>query len=229
MIVAIIPARGGSKGIPKKNLLDLCGKPLIGWSIEQAVNAELIDEVYVTSDSQEILTVGESFGAKSIKRPEEISGDNATSESAWLHALDQIETGGKKVEYVVLMQATSPIRHSFDLDKAITKMKEENLDSLFSVANIGDFFIWRKIADQYESINYDYKNRKRRQDFGEQLLENGSFYVCKPSLLRETNNRLGGKIGVHEMPLWKSFEIDEIENVKFIKMLMENYLLKGDV
>lgn len=229
MIVAIIPARGGSKGIPKKNLLDLCGKPLIGWSIDQAVNAELIDDVFVTSDSDEILAVGEKFGAKSIKRPEAISGDNATSESAWLHALDEIEAKGKKVEYVVLMQATSPIRHSFDLDQAIKKMKDENLDSLFSVANIGDFFIWRKMADKYESINYDYKNRKRRQDFGEQLLENGSFYICKPSLLRETNNRLGGNIGVHEMPLWKSFEIDDIENVKFIKMLMENYLFKGEV
>lgn len=229
MIAAIIPARGGSKGIPRKNLLELCGKPLIGWSIDQAVKAELVTEVFVTSDSDEILDVAKNLGATPIKRPEEISGDNATSESAWLHALDQIEAQGNKVEYLVLMQATSPIRHPFDLDRAIQKMRDENLDSLFSVANIGDFFIWRKMMDKYESINYDYKNRKRRQDFGEQLLENGSFYVCKPSLLRETNNRLGGKIGVHVMPLWKSFEIDEIENVKFIKMLMENYLLNGEV
>jgi CMP-N,N'-diacetyllegionaminic acid synthase len=228
MIVAVIPARGGSKGIPKKNLLDLCGKPLIAWSIEQALGAELIDEVYVTSDSDEILEVAKKYGAKTIKRPVEISGDNATSESAWIHALDTLKAEGKEVSHIVCMQATSPVRHSHDLDQAIAKVKDEKLDSLFSVANIGDFFIWRKIGGNYESINYDYKNRKRRQDFGEQLLENGSFYVSTPKLLKESNNRLGGKIGVHEMPLWKSFEIDEIENVKFIKMIMENYLLNGE-
>lgn len=229
MIAAVIPARGGSKGIPKKNLIDLCGKPLIAWSIEQALSAKNVDVVYVSSDSDEILSVAIKYGARPIVRPEEISGDSATSESAWLHAVDFIENEqNKKIEYLLCMQATSPIRHSYDLDLAISKAKSESLDSLFSTANIGDFFIWRESNGMYESVNYDYKNRKRRQDFGQQLLENGSFYLTKPNLLRETNNRLGGKIGVHDMPLWKSFEIDDVEDIKFVKNIMENYLLNGE-
>jgi N-acylneuraminate cytidylyltransferase len=228
MVVAIIPARGGSKGIPKKNLIDICGKPLMAWSIEQAVGADSIDETYVSSDSDEILSVAKSFGAGVIKRPDEIAGSTASSESAWIHALEQLEAQGKKIEYVVMMQATSPIRHSSDLNQAVKKMRDENLDSLFSAANIGDFFIWKKEGANYQSINYDYQNRKRRQDFGEQILENGSFYICKPELLKQTKNRLSGKIGIFEMPFWKSFEIDEPENIKFVSMVMKNYLLAGE-
>lgn len=226
MRVAIIPARGGSKGIPRKNLIDICGKPLIAWSIEQAKNAELIDDVFVSSDSDEILKVAETYGAKAIRRPDEISGDTATSESAWIHALDFIEKSGAKVEYMMGMQATSPVRHASDLDQAMAKMKNENLDSLFSAAQIGDFFIWKQVHGAYDSINYDYRSRKRRQDFASQILENGSFYIFKPDLIRKSNNRLGGKIGIHEMPLWKSFELDDHEDIKFITMIIENYLLK---
>lgn len=226
MNVAVIPARGGSKGIPKKNLLKICGKPLIAWSIEQALSAKLIDKVYVTSDSDEILDVALSFGALGIKRPLEISGDTATSESAWIHACDYIEQQGHSIQYMIGMQATSPVRHSLDLDQAIDKMKRDKLDSLFSAANIGDFFIWKNINGRMDSINYDYKNRKRRQDFASQILENGSFYIFKPDQLRRENNRLSGLIGIHEMPMWKSFEIDDHEDIKFVSMIIENYLLK---
>ena len=118
-IVAIIPARGGSKGIPKKNLIPICGKPLIAWSIIQASEAQMIDDIYISSDDEEILHVGTDYGARPIKRPAEIAGDDATSESAWLHAIDSIESAGTKLDLVVGMQATSPIRHSKDLDNAI--------------------------------------------------------------------------------------------------------------
>ena len=113
-IAAIIPARGGSKGIPNKNIINFCGKPLIAWSILQALAVEKISSVWVTSDSEEILEIAQSYGALAIKRPSEISGNDASSESAWLHAINYIEGLGKKIDLVIGMQATSPLRASSD-------------------------------------------------------------------------------------------------------------------
>ncbi|HQT26902.1 MAG TPA: acylneuraminate cytidylyltransferase family protein, partial [Burkholderiales bacterium] len=175
-IVAVIPARGGSKGIPGKNIIDFCGKPLIAWSIEQALNAEGVDGVWVTSDSEEILDVSARYGASPIRRPENIAGDAATSESAWLHALDELEKQGVEVEAMIGMQATSPVRESKDLENGVMTFRSGGCDSIFSASPLGDFLIWEKKRDaSYASVNYDYENRKRRQDVSEQYVENGSF------------------------------------------------------
>jgi len=215
-IICIIPARGGSKGIPKKNIIDFLGKPLLAWSIEDAKNSSLIDEVYVSTDDKEIAKVAEQYGAKVIERPKEISGDFSPSEEALKHAIGEIsKEHPPKIEYVVFLQATSPLRETSDIDNAIEKIIAEEADSLFSAADIGDFLIWRKNGGKLESVNYDYKNRKRRQDFEEQFVENGSLYIFKPEILLRHNNRLGGKIVVSEMEFWKSFEIDDIEDLNF--------------
>ena len=110
--LAVIAARGGSKGIPHKNLLDLCGKPLIAWTVAQARAARGIDVVVVSSDSDQILAAAEAAGAVGVRRPDDISGDLASSESAWLHALDAIDTRLGRFERIVALQATSPIRDS---------------------------------------------------------------------------------------------------------------------
>jgi CMP-N,N'-diacetyllegionaminic acid synthase len=222
--VAIIPARGGSKGIPRKNLVDVCGKPLIAWSILQAKNARHIDSVWVTSDDDEILAVAESFGARPIRRPAEISGDQSTSESAWLHALDAIEAQGVSIGLVVAMQATSPIRESSDLDGGLEMLREQGFDSLLSVAEVEDFFIWR-IAENggAESVNYDYRNRKRRQHIEKRYLENGSFYVFRPEQLRRENNRLGGRIGLFVMGRHKMFQIDNPEDIELCAAVMRGF------
>ncbi len=123
------------------------------------------------------------------------------------------------------IQATSPIKEAKDFDNAGRIMEEQKLDSLFSCAEIGDFFIWRRTQGELNSTNYDYKNRKRRQDFGEQYLENGSFYVFKPEIILTLNNRLGGKIGFCEMEVWKSFELDKKEDIKFLETIMKAYVL----
>ena len=111
------------------------------------------------------------------------------------------------------------MRETKDIDNAIKKIIAEDADSLFSAAEIGDFFIWRRNGDTLESLNYDYKERKRRQDFGEQFVENGSIYIFKPEILFAHNNRLGGKIVISEMELWKSFEIDNMEGLAFCQEL----------
>jgi N-acylneuraminate cytidylyltransferase len=224
-IIAIIPARGGSKGIPKKNIIDFCGKPLLAWSIEHAKNSARVNAVYVSTDDKEITQVSQKYGVEVIRRPKEISGDFSPAEEALKHVIDEIyKKNPEKIDYVVFLQATSPLRETKDIDNAIEKIISSGADSLFSGAEIGDFYIWRKNENQLESLNYDYKNRKRRQDFGEQFVENGSIYIFKPEVLFKYNNRLGGKIVISEMESWKSFEIDDLEDLDFCQKL---YQIKG--
>lgn len=226
--VALIAARGGSKGIPRKNLISFCGKPLLVWSIESAMGAKLIESVWVTSDDDEILAVAERHGAKGIRRPSEFASDTATSEVAWLHALDFLRTKGIEPDVVVAIQPTSPLRECSDVDRAVETFRAEKFDSAISGAKIGDFYIWKKTAEGvWDSLNYDYRNRKRRQDFSVQMVENGSMYLFTPELLRNTGNRLGGKIGICEMEFWKSFEIDDRESLRLCEVLMQSYLLNG--
>ena len=218
--IVIIPARGGSKSIPKKNIVPFCGKPLLSWSIIQAKDAILVDEVYVSTDDKEIATVARAYGAKVIDRPAEISGDTATSESALAHALQEITPAP---DYVVFLQATSPVRESKDIDNAIRKIKAEDADSLFSGAQLHDFGVWKVDGEKRESITYDYQKRGRRQDATRvgYYVENGSMYVFTPNTLSRLNNRLGGKIVISEMELWKSFEIDEPDDITFCELIFK--------
>ncbi|WP_061027788.1 acylneuraminate cytidylyltransferase family protein [Bradyrhizobium sp. CCH5-F6] len=221
--LAVIAARGGSKGIPHKNLLDLCGKPLIAWTVEQARAARGVDVVAVSSDSDNILAAAEAAGAVGVRRPDNISGDLASSESAWLHALDATEARMGRFERVVALQATSPIREPGDIESALATFDHDHLDSLLSVCEVEDYFNWRIGASGPEPINYDYRNRRMRQQIEKRYLENGSFYVLIPSLLREQNNRLGGKIGFHVMERHKMFQIDRPEDVKLCAAIMRSY------
>jgi CMP-N,N'-diacetyllegionaminic acid synthase len=222
--VAIIPARGGSRGIPRKNLVDLCGKPLVAWSILHARGCPEIDSVWVTSDSDEILEAAERYGAKPIRRPVELSDDSASSESAWLHALDTIEAGGLTIDRVVGMQATSPIREADDLTRALARFERDRLDSLFTCCEVEDFFMWRHDGEGGPvSVNYDYRHRKRRQDIDKRYLENGSFYIFRPALLRATNNRLGGRIGMYVMEKHKMFQIDDPADLALCEAILRGY------
>ena len=220
--VAIIPARGGSKGIPGKNLLTVAGKPLIAWSIEHALNSSKIDSVWVTSDSAEILSVAEAYGANAIRRPASISGDEATSEEAWIHALKKIQITSE-VDLVVCIQPTSPIRGSHDLDEAIDKFFVEKLDSLLSVTKIEDHFEWTMGINGAVPVNYDFKNRKRRQDIEVRYLENGSFYLISPELLMANNNRLGGVVGLYEQEQYKMYQIDNAEDIELCEAILNGY------
>ncbi|WP_063688094.1 acylneuraminate cytidylyltransferase family protein [Bradyrhizobium stylosanthis] len=221
--LAVIAARGGSKGIPHKNLLDLCGKPLIAWTVEQARAARGVDVVAVSSDSDRILEAAEAAGAVGVQRPDDISGDLASSESAWLHALEAIDERMGRFERIVALQATSPIREPADIEAALATFDREHLDSLLSVCEVEDYFNWRIGQNGPEPINYDYHNRRMRQQIEKRYLENGSFYVLIPSLLREQSNRLGGKIGFHVMERHKMFQIDRTEDVKLCGAIMRSY------
>ena len=227
-VSCIVIARGGSKGIPNKNIINFCGKPLLAWTVLQAKACELISDVWISSDSLEILEVGKKYGARPIIRPDEISGDNSTSEEAWSHAVEHINQCEimSDIDYVVAPQVTSPLRETSDFLRAIQKIKSIGADSLLSVAEVEDFFIWKMEQDgRVNSVNYDYRDRKPRQKIEKRFLENGSFYIFKPKLLSETGNRLGGKISMYTMERYKMFQIDNSEDIELCEVMMKGYEL----
>jgi CMP-N,N'-diacetyllegionaminic acid synthase len=227
-IDAIILARGGSRGIPKKNIINFCGKPLVAWTIMQCLASKKISDVWVSSDSDEILEISKEYGANIIKRPDEISGDTESSESAWLHAVNYIESevGCTNIDYVLAPQVTSPLREVKDFDNSIDQIINDGSDSLLSVAEVNDFFMWKRSGGENpESINYNYKNRKPRQQIETKYLENGSFYIFKPYLLKDKNNRLGGEISLFVMDKHKMFQIDNYEDIELSSVIMKEFKL----
>jgi CMP-N,N'-diacetyllegionaminic acid synthase len=220
-ILCVIPARGGSKGIPKKNIINFIDQPLISHSIIQSLKSKYITDVVVSSDSDEILNISQSYGAITLKRPNEISTDTSSSESALLHAIEKLNDD---YDYIVFLQATSPLRTTEDIDNCIETLINNNLDSVFSASILEDMLIWKLSINTLESVNYDYKNRKRRQDSEIQYVENGSIYVFKKEGFIKNKNRLFGKIGLSLMDSWKMFEIDSLEDLELCELIFKNKL-----
>lgn len=212
--IAIIPARGGSKGILGKNMRSVGGKPLVQWSIEQAREANM--RAIVTSDCDEILQLAESLFACALKRPAELSGDDSTTESAIAHALQHRRAQGR--EYVVLLQPTSPIRQPGEIESALKRMRESGADSLFSARRV-EGFVWFERLAGWEPT-YDPVRREMRQVAASKLEENGSIYIFKPWVLERFNSRLGGKIVAHEMHPLDSFQVDEPADLELMEQLI---------
>ena len=224
--IAIILARGGSKGIPNKNLIDFAGKPLVAWSVLQARASNSVHQVFVSSDSPSILGVAAAHGASTICRPVELSADTSSSESGLVHALDDIaQRQGIVPGKVVFLQPTSPLREAADIDGAVAAFEEQRADSLFSDAILDDLCVWEEENGELKGKTFDPLRRGRRQDRKPLYLENGSIYVFTPQLLRSTGNRLGGHIGRYSMAYWKSFEIDSAEHIELCEYYFRKHLL----
>ena len=225
-IPAIVLARGGSKEIPRKNLIEFCGKPLLFWTIEQCKRAELIESVWVSSDDDEILYFAENQNVNTIKRPDQYSGDDASSEVAWLHAVEYLKKRNVNCDTIICPQVTSPLRRFNDIDDAIKKFYKDKLDSLFSASVWNDLYFWQIDSNgSLSSVNYDYENRKRRQCHEDQIVENGSFYIFKTELLEKRLNRFGEKIGISKMLPWQIFEIDNEYDIKICSVLMSEFII----
>ena len=201
-VVSIIPARKGSKGIKNKNLIDLCGKPLINYSLEASLKS-LVEETWVSSDSEEILEISKNLGAKTIKRPKELCNDDSSSESALIHFAKNVD-----FDILVFIQCTVPLIQSKDINEGIKKMKL--YDSVVSVAETTQMF-WDSNGPLY---NID--NRLKR------YLETGSFFITTKKNLMKSNNRLSGKIGFVEIPKHRSFDIDDYEDLKILKAVINS-------
>lgn len=214
-VLAIIPARGGSKSIPRKNLVPLAGKPLIVWTIEAAQQAKLLDCVVVSTDDGEIAQVAREAGVEVIKRPRELATDTVQTELALLHALDYLEQNeGYRPDAVALLQCTSPLRGSEVIDAAITKLVETDCDVVMTVAPLQH---WDKRGgieeDDVWLPEYDYAQRKFSQEVAERYSENGAVYVTRTCILREHNNRLGGDVRVIVMDSLRSLDVDTLEDL----------------
>lgn len=221
MIVSVVPARGGSKGIRYKNIVPFLGNPLLSYTVTQSIAAEAIDHTFVSTDDQKIAAVGRQSGAEIIERPDNLAGDEATTESAMLHALDTIRNQGIDPDVVVLLQCTSPLRRRGDIDRTVSLVTSEGYDSALSVCEDHKFY-WESGEDSAEPINYDPTNRKRRQDLEQRYQENGSIYAVKTGILESNSCRLGGRIGLHVMPESLSFEIDDEDDLRVVESFGRN-------
>jgi len=206
-IITLIPARGGSKGIPKKNIVDLSGKPLIYYSIDASLNSR-VDETWVSTDDDEIAEIASKFGSKVTKRPKYLARDTTSSEAVLLDFSKKY----KDFDILVFLQATCPFIKKEDINKAINLMKKN--DSVISVSKL-DQFLWREAKPMY-----DINNRKRRQKRKKTYLETGSIFVTTRLGLIKSKNRISGKIGFVEVPKSRSLDIDTYEDLYLARKLM---------
>ena len=208
-VISVIPARGGSKGIPLKNLVNLNGSPLISYSINASLQSN-VDETWVSTDSKKIAVISEGCGAKIIFRPSDISTDTSQSEEALLHVARDSE-----FDVMVFIQPTSPLIKSADINQGLEMMDKH--DSVFSVTKEHWIPRWTMDVEPYE---WEIDNRPMRQDKSETYIENGAFYITKRKNLLESGLRYSGKIGVVEIPLSRSFQIDTLEDLELVEKLL---------
>jgi len=208
-VVAVIPARAGSKGVPAKNLRPIGGVPLIARAVGAARAAQLIDVVAVSTDGEEIATVAREAGAEIIERPAELATDAATSESALLHALDELEAAGIRASVLVFIQATSPFISPDDLDAAVQRILDGESDVVLSVVE-SHGFLWRLTEEGAVGVNHDKSFRPRRQDREAEYLETGAFYVMRADGFREAGFRFFGRVGVALTDERHALEIDTL-------------------
>ena len=222
--LAIIPARGGSKRLPRKNVLDLCGKPLIAWSIEAGLNSKYIDKVVVSSDDDEILEISKKFGAETIKRPDELASDTATTFDAIKHTIDNLE----KYDYIVLLQPTSPLRNEKHINEAIELLENKNADAVVSVCEMDHSPLWSNTLPQDGKMNNFLRDEvlnKRSQDLEKYYRLNGSIYICKTEkLLKNKGFFLKDNIFAYTMDRESSVDIDEEIDFRIVKALLSKDL-----
>ena len=221
--IAFIPARGGSKSIPLKNIRPFCGQPLIFWNLQALQECPHIDKIVVATDAFQIADVVDSFGFEKVaiyRRLEVNAQDQSTTESVMLEYLR--ETDETKYTTFVLVQCTSPFTTSEDFSAGIEKMKTAKADSLLSVCRSKRFF-WNTNGTP---LNYDFTRRPRRQDFDGLLMENGAFYISKTKAILNTCNRLSGTVSIYEMPEYTALELDEEDDWLVGETLFRKYNLK---
>lgn len=222
-VTAFIPVRGGSKSIPLKNIREFCGKPLVYWNIAALQAAGLVDKIVVATDSDDIEATVRSFGFDKVeiyRRSAENASDTASTESVMLEYIHAARLSEETV--FMLVQATSPLTQTIHFQEALQLYSEGNYDSLLTCV-VNKRFFWNKNGTPR---NYDYMNRPRRQNFDGELMENGAFYINTVKNILQSGNRLGGKIGIYDMPEYTAIEIDEPDDWTMLENLMRKHVLK---
>ena len=223
MNIAFIPVRGGSKSIPLKNIKPINGKPLVYWTALAAQNAKCIDKLIIATDSTEIKSTVLEFGFSKLEvfdRSTENASDSSSTESVMLEYINKSELNDKDLFF--LIQATSPMLKSEHIDGMYETFTKDDCDSMFTGVREKQFH-WIEEGDTLKPINYDYKNRPRRQEFRGIIAENGACYINSVGNIKREKCRLSGKISAYELPSYTSYEIDEPEDWFIIEELMKKF------
>lgn len=212
-IVSVILARGGSKGIPEKNIIDVDGKPLIQYAIDASLSSN-VDETWVSTDSKKITIVSEGCGAKVLDRPVELATDTSLSDDSLVHFASKVD-----FDILLFIQPTSPLINSEYINNGIDMMKSGDYDSVFTGYKREWDAVWDKNGNP---IGWDTYKRPRRQDVEEQWIEDGMFYMTKRKNLLTSKLRYSGRIGIVKIHQKDSLEVDTLEDLDFIREIIIN-------
>jgi N-acylneuraminate cytidylyltransferase/CMP-N,N'-diacetyllegionaminic acid synthase len=223
--LAIIPARGGSKGIKNKNIVELKGKPLISYTIEEAKKCGIFDKIIVSTDSPEIAKISEKYGAEvPFLRPKKLAIDTASTVDVILHALDYFKAESEHYDYFVLLQPTSPLRKAEDILNAINLLFEKDADSIVSVCEVEHSPLFCNTLPEDLSLSNFIKKElrnKRRQDLPKYYRINGAIYISKIETFLKIKDFYEGKSYAYIMPIERSIDIDNVIDLKLAELLME--------
>ncbi len=222
--LAVIPARCGSKGLPGKNIMPLHGKPLIAWSIDAALSSRYISDTVVSSDCEEILSVARKYNALALKRPKELALDSSPSEPLITHAIESLEKEGRFYDFVVLLQPTSPLRDSKDIDNAIESMLNKRGNASISVYEPSHSPFKAFVTKEngfLKGIVDDDKPFMRRQDLPSVYLTNGAIYIVSTEMFLKTQRLFTDKTVPYVMPIEKSIDIDTIDDFEVAEKALE--------
>jgi N-acylneuraminate cytidylyltransferase len=220
-VFAIVPARGGSQGIPLKNLKEIDGEPLVSIAAGHGLDAENVDHTVVNSDHADIRAAGTEVGAEVMDRPERFTQDDSVQEVDRLlrWCIKELEEAGRDIDVVVLLYPTAPLRTISTVETAVRMVAKEEYDSVLSLYE-DDSYLWAPEGDTVEPTNYDPAERGPRQkEDWNQWVENKAVYVMDRDLLVETGCRLGGKVGYVEMPEWRSIDVDTPSDLEIARLL----------
>ena len=224
-ILGLVPARGGSKGVYKKNIAPVFGKPLMQWTIEASIKSLHITDTIVSSDDEEILNIAESLGAQTIKRPKEYSTDEATSSSVVIHALKECAEQGVYFDYVVLLQPTSPLRGAREINEALDLIFNSNVSAVISVTKSDNKFLksFKMNKDGYiEGVVDNLYPFTRRQDLPQTYISNGAIYIVKVKDFLESESFFTSKTLAYEMSEDISLDIDSEADLKHAEKFFQN-------
>lgn len=229
-VLGFIPARGGSKGLPGKNIRVMCDKPLICWTIEKARQSTLLDKVVVSTDSEDIGAISKEAGAcVPFFRPAELASDTATSADASIHALDYFQA--EKFDYLCLLEPTSPLRKDDDIDRAIKKLvdNEDRADSLVSLGKVHmehPLIVKKIVAERFESFIDDAEKITQRQELNDSYFPYGVIYLIKTEVLRKEKT-FYTKRNIHFLiERWQNYEVDDIYDFVAIEAIMKKRMEK---
>ncbi len=218
--LAIVPARGGSKRLPRKNMLDLNGKPLIAWTLEAGIKSRYIDDIIVTSDDEEILSMATQYAVSTVKRPEHLASDTASSFDAVMHAVADLSA----YDYIVLLQPTSPLREAKHIDEAVELLESKHADAVVSVCETEHSPLWSNTLPKDGSMVGFLREDligKRTQDLETFYRLNGAVYICqREKLLQEKRFFLQKNIYAYVMSRECSVDIDEALDFRLAELLL---------